>query len=226
DRMVHQGHRRPGPGRQRSSRQERMNQTSDDRPQPLDERPEPVRVVVVGAGGMGRAWIRTVLGFPHAHLVGVADVLDGAAARAVEEEVPEARREAVATGIDAVTVAQQAGAEAIIDVTIPAAHHAVTSDALHAGLPVLGEKPCAATLAEAVSLAGHAETTGELFMVSQSRRHNPHLRETRRLADQLAERASSTRGSTGYLASEASARRWTIPSSWTWPSTPSTPAGC
>src|SRR5699024_8744721 len=27
--------------------------------------------------------------------------------------------------------------------------------------------------------------TGELFMVSQSRRHNPHLRETRRLADQL-----------------------------------------
>lgn len=162
-----------------------MNQTSDDRPQPLDERPEPVRVVVVGAGGMGRAWIRTVLGFPHAHLVGVADVLDGAAARAVEEEVPEARREAVATGIDAVTVAQQAGAEAIIDVTIPAAHHAVTSDALHAGLPVLGEKPCAATLAEAVSLAGHAETTGELFMVSQSRRHNPHLRETRRLADQL-----------------------------------------
>src|SRR5690625_6989679 len=87
--MVHQGHRRPGPGRQRSSRQERMNQTSDDRPQPLDERPEPVRVVVVGAGGMGRAWIRTVLGFPHAHLVGVADVLDGAAARAVEEERSE-----------------------------------------------------------------------------------------------------------------------------------------
>src|SRR5699024_2327474 len=170
---------------QRSSRQERMNQTSDDRPQPLDERPEPVRVVVVGAGGMGRAWIRTVLGFPHAHLVGVADVLDGAAARAVEEEVPEARREAVATGIDAVTVAQQAGAEAIIDVTIPAAHHAVTSDALHDGLPVLGEKPCAATLAEAVSLAGHAETTGQLFMVSQSRRNNPHLHEARRLADEL-----------------------------------------
>src|SRR5699024_1254892 len=73
----------------------------------------------------------------------------------------------------------------IIDVTIPAAHHTVTADALHAGYPVLGEKPCAATLAEAVSLAGHAEITGRLFMVSQSRRNNPHLHETRRLADEL-----------------------------------------
>src|SRR5699024_6067331 len=146
DRMVHQGHRRPGPGRQRSSRQERMNQTSDDRPQPLDERPEPVRVVVVGAGGMGRAWIRTVLGFPHANMLRVAAVTDGAAARAVAERVPRARREAVATGMDTFTVAQQAGAEDIIDATIPVAHHAVTYDAQHAGLPVLVEKPCAASL--------------------------------------------------------------------------------
>ena len=162
-----------------------MNETAEDRPELVAASPGPVKVVVVGAGGMGRAWISTVLGFPHAHLVGVADVIDGAAARAVEDVVPEERRGAVATGTDAVTVAQQAGAEAIIDVTIPAAHHAVTSDALHAGLPVLGEKPCAATLAESVSLAGHAETTGKLFMVSQSRRNNPHLREARRLTDQL-----------------------------------------
>src|SRR5690625_7029817 len=83
---------------------------------------------------MGRAWIRTVLGFPHAHLVGVADVLDGAAARAVEEEVPEARREAVATGIDAVTVAQQAGAEAIIDVTIPADRKSTRLNSSHVAI--------------------------------------------------------------------------------------------
>src|SRR5690606_33886200 len=44
---------------------------------------------------------------------------------------------------------------------------------------------CAANLAEAVSLAGHAEATGQLFMISQSRRNNPHLREARRLADEL-----------------------------------------
>ncbi|GAA1484767.1 Gfo/Idh/MocA family protein [Brachybacterium fresconis] len=145
----------------------------------------PVPVVVVGAGGMGKTWIRTVLSSDAAVLVGVIDVIDGAAERAVADLVPEDRRAVVRTGTDAVTVARQASAEAVIDVTIPAAHHAVTADALHAGYPVLGEKPCAATLAEAVSLAGHAESTGRLFMVSQSRRNNAHLHETRRLADEL-----------------------------------------
>jgi len=145
----------------------------------------PVPVVVVGAGGMGRAWIGTVLGNEAAQLVGVADVIEGAAQKAVAEVVPEERRAGIVTGTDALEVARRSGAEAVIDVTIPAAHHPVTADALHAGYPVLGEKPCAATLAEAVSLAGHSEATGLLFMVSQSRRNNPHLHEARRLADEL-----------------------------------------
>ena len=144
-----------------------------------------VPVVVVGAGGMGKAWISTVLRSDTARLVGVVDVIDGAAAKAVAEVVPTTEQAGIATGTDTLDVAQRAQAEAVIDVTIPAAHHPVTADALHAGLPVLGEKPCAATLAEAVSLAGHAEATGKLFTVSQSRRHNPHLHEARRLADSL-----------------------------------------
>ncbi|WP_193103894.1 Gfo/Idh/MocA family protein [Brachybacterium sp. FME24] len=154
-------------------------------PRAPQNQPGPLKVVVIGAGGMGRAWIATVLRSADAQLVGVVDVIDGAAARAVDDVVPEAQRPEIVTGTDTVVVAQRAGADAVIDVTIPAAHHAVTADALHAGFPVLGEKPCAATLAEAVSLAGHAETTGKLFMVSQSRRNNPHLHETRRLADSL-----------------------------------------
>lgn len=152
---------------------------------PQTHAPDLLPVVVVGAGGMGRAWISTVLGSRDARLVGVADVIDGAAASAVADLVPEGERAAVRTGTDALEVARAANAEAIIDVTIPAAHHAVTADALHAGYPVLGEKPCAATLAQALSLAGHAEATGRLFMVSQSRRHNPHLREAARLSREL-----------------------------------------
>lgn len=144
-----------------------------------------VPVLVVGAGGMGRAWIRTVLDSDAARLVGVVDVVDGAAASAVRDLVPAPERDRVATGTELLEVAARSGAEAVIDVTIPAAHHQVTADALHAGYPVLGEKPCAATLAEAVSLAGHAEASGRLFAVSQSRRNNPHLREARRLADTL-----------------------------------------
>src|SRR5699024_2370200 len=130
---------------------------------------------------------------PPARLGGVSGRPDGAAARAVEEEVPEARREAGAPGIDAVTVAQQAGAEAIIDVTIPAAHHAVTSDALHAGLPVLGEKPCAATLAEAVSLAGHAETPGSCSWSPSPAATTRTCARPGAWPTSWAERASSTR---------------------------------
>jgi predicted dehydrogenase len=51
----------------------------------------------------------------------------------------------------------------------------VTTAALLAGFPVLGEKPVASTVAEGLSLAACAELTGKLFMVSQSRRYNKHL---------------------------------------------------
>ncbi|EWS79807.1 oxidoreductase [Brachybacterium phenoliresistens] len=152
---------------------------------PAEQGAEPLPVVVVGAGGMGRAWIGTVLRSDAVRLVGVVDIVPGAAERAVAETVPPQRREGVVAGTALAQVVEASGARAVVDVTIPAAHHPVTTEALHAGLPVLGEKPCAATLAEALSLAGHAETTGTLFMVSQSRRHNPHLREARRLAEEL-----------------------------------------
>ncbi|MCI9889450.1 Gfo/Idh/MocA family oxidoreductase [Micrococcales bacterium 31B] len=133
----------------------------------------PLRVVVAGAGGMGRAWIRTVTASREVHLVGVADVVEGLAEEAIAELGAAASE--IATGPDAVALAQSLEADAIINVTIPAAHHPITVAALAAGLPVLGEKPAAATLAEAVSLVAHAEARGELFMVSQSRRYNPHV---------------------------------------------------
>lgn len=100
--------------------------------------PAPVPVVVIGAGGMGRAWIATVLGNQAAQLVGVADVLAGAADRAVAEVVPEEHHAGILTGTDALEVARRSGAEAVIDVTIPAAHHAVTADSLHMRLPGAG----------------------------------------------------------------------------------------
>ena len=126
----------------------------------------PLRVLVVGAGSMGRAWLAAVAESPDAELVGVADLdLDVARAAAPGVEVDS----------DPVALAARTGAEALIDVATPVAHHPITTAALFAGLPVLGEKPAAATLAEALSLAAAAEATGKLFMVSQSRRWNPQV---------------------------------------------------
>ncbi|MCD0443359.1 Gfo/Idh/MocA family oxidoreductase [Glycomyces sp. A-F 0318] len=136
----------------------------------------PLRLVVVGAGGMGRAWARTVRDAEDTELVGIAD-LSSAAAEAAAEEVGAP---GLALGADAVELARRTGADAIVNVTVPEAHHPVTTAALLAGLPVLGEKPVAASVAEGLSLAAAAEHTGQLFMVSQSRRYHRSLHQAKR----------------------------------------------
>lgn len=131
----------------------------------------PLRVLVVGAGSMGQQWLTTVTAAPETELVGIVDLdLDAARRSAAGLGRPD-----LPVGSDAVALATDTGAQAIVNVTVPVAHHPVTTAALFAGLPVLGEKPIADTLAHALSLAAAAEVSGELFMVSQSRRWNPQL---------------------------------------------------
>ncbi|GAB3182101.1 Gfo/Idh/MocA family oxidoreductase [Nesterenkonia halophila] len=131
----------------------------------------PRRLLLVGAGGMGRAWLETILAEPRAELVGVVD-LDLEAARAALAAAGAAQ---VPVGDDVVALAEHTAADAVVDVTVPAAHHRITTDALLAGYPVLGEKPAAATVPEALSLVAASEVAGRLFMVSQSRSFDPRL---------------------------------------------------
>lgn len=130
-----------------------------------------LRLIVVGAGPMGRAWLRTIAANPDVELVGIADL----AVDLADEAAVEAGFPGLPTGTDAVELVRRTGAHAVVNVTVPAAHHPVTTAALLAGVPVLGEKPVASTVAEGLSLAAAAELTGQLFMVSQSRRYNAHL---------------------------------------------------
>ncbi|WP_304502253.1 Gfo/Idh/MocA family protein [Brachybacterium sp. FME24] len=138
----------------------------------------PARVVVVGAGGMGSWWAREVAASPVAELVGVADLVEGAPQRVVEQ-AGVADPSAVGVGSDGVDLAVELGADLLIDPTVPVAHHPVTVKALHAGIPVLGEKPVTETLPEALSLVAHTELTGVPFMVSQSRRFFRQVRQLR-----------------------------------------------
>ncbi|MCM4076607.1 Gfo/Idh/MocA family protein [Paractinoplanes hotanensis] len=142
---------------------------------------QPLRVVVAGAGNMGRAWLAAVIAAPDVELAGVADLNLTAA----QDAIAAAGRSGLPIGSDAVELARQTGAQALINVTIPEAHHAVTTAALFAGLPVLGEKPVAESVSRALSLVAATEITGELFMVSQSRRWNPQLARLRAMAGQL-----------------------------------------
>lgn len=129
----------------------------------------PLRLVQVGAGGMGRAWLATIAANPDTELVGLVDIdLDTAAAALAG--APEGLGDAV-LGTDVVEVARATGASAVIDVAIPSAHHAITTAALRAGLDVLGEKPVTETVAQALSLVAATQVTGRRFVVSQSRRY-------------------------------------------------------
>jgi predicted dehydrogenase len=61
-------------------------------------------------------------------------------------------------------------ADFVLDLTIPGAHCEVTTRALRAGFPVIGEKPMAATMEQARRMVAASEESGKLYMVSQSRR--------------------------------------------------------
>ncbi len=133
----------------------------------------PVRVIQVGAGGMGRVWLQLLADSSTVHLVGLAD-LDVEAARSALVEMGLSD---VAVAASLSEIAVSTGAEAVINVTVPAAHHPVNIEALFAGLPVLCEKPIAPTLSRALSLAAASEASGQLLMTSQSRRYYPVLAE-------------------------------------------------
>jgi predicted dehydrogenase len=127
--------------------------------------PEPLRLLQVGAGGMGRAWLRTIAQNPDVVLVGLID-LDVALARSAADEHGYAEVP-VAASID--ELAQLA--DAVIDVTVPAAHPVVSATALGHGLPVLSEKPLAESVRQCLQMVAAAELSGKLLMVSQSRRY-------------------------------------------------------
>ncbi|MEV6410366.1 Gfo/Idh/MocA family oxidoreductase [Kribbella sp. NPDC051718] len=129
--------------------------------------PEPLRLLQVGAGGMGRAWLRNIKQNQDVVLAGLVD-LDVPLARAAADEHGYAD---VPVAASVAELAERTGAEAVIDVTVPAAHPTVSVDALLRGLPVLCEKPLAESVRECLTMVAAAEASGKLLMVSQSRRY-------------------------------------------------------
>lgn len=142
------------------------------------------RALLVGAGGMGRAWAKNLAAHPDVAVAGWVDIQPGAAARAAEELNIAAEH----TGEDLERALAELRPDFVVDVTIPEAHHDVTLAALAGGVPVLGEKPMADTLDRARAMVAASERAGKLYMVSQSRRYNAQLQALRGLiAEQIGE---------------------------------------
>src|SRR5690606_12496783 len=130
----------------------------------------PVRLLVVGAGHMGRLHAaKAARALPGAAtLIGVAD-------RHLERAEALARQ--LGGGVRAAAEPRAlAGAADAAIVAVPTVAHAAVADALlDAGLDLLVEKPIAATLAEAEALVARARAAGRVLQVGHLEWHNPAL---------------------------------------------------
>ncbi len=135
------------------------------------------KAVLVGAGGMGKAWGRNLAACDEVEMVGWVDIRPEAAAAAAEE----LKLAPGYTGDDLGKAISTMKPDFVVDVTIPEAHKGVTLTALAAGIPVIGEKPMAESMASAREMVAASEKANKLYMVSQSRRYDARLHAYRKL---------------------------------------------
>ena len=128
-----------------------------------------MKVIQVGIGGMGNAWL---------HAVQKSEAVDFAGFVEINDEI--ARQQTAAYGLDPSTIyrslpraLEHLEADAVINVTPPQFHREISVIALEAGLPVLSEKPLADTLEDARAIVAKANETGVLLSVGQNYRHFP-----------------------------------------------------
>jgi myo-inositol 2-dehydrogenase/D-chiro-inositol 1-dehydrogenase len=111
---------------------------------------EQVRLGIVGAGHVGRAYADALVDHPDALLAGVADTVPGAAA-SIGEPVE-------APSYDSTDALLASGAcDAVVLCTPPVCHEADASAALDAGVAVLCEKPFATSVASTLRVLDRAE---------------------------------------------------------------------
>ncbi|MFJ4633842.1 Gfo/Idh/MocA family protein [Streptomyces sp. NPDC088847] len=112
-----------------------------------------LRVGVVGAGQISGAYLRTFPRLENLRVTAIAD-MDPARAAAAAQEVPGAR----ARTPDELYAAEDV--DLVLNLTVPAAHAEVAHAAISAGKHIYGEKPLAATTAEARALLEAADSAG------------------------------------------------------------------
>lgn len=135
------------------------------------------RCVVVGAGSISGAWFPPLLE-EKLHIVGVVDKFISSAQTAVEKWKLECQ-----ASDDLEATLQATKPDFVVNLTIPEAHYEVSAAAMRNGAHVVVEKPLTATMKEARELIKISEETGQLLMISQSRRFDANHDLTRRVLD-------------------------------------------
>ena len=136
---------------------------------------QPVRLLILGTGGMAKNHAEAFAAIPGVSLVAGIDTRpDQLAAFQHAPGIPHG----FASGDQALARGQF---DAVTNVTPDAAHHATTLPFLAAGKHVLCEQPLATNAADAMAMASAAATAGVVNMVNLSYRNVPALQQAARM---------------------------------------------
>ncbi|HEU5223849.1 MAG TPA: Gfo/Idh/MocA family oxidoreductase [Candidatus Lumbricidophila sp.] len=113
----------------------------------------PHRVGIIGVGVISRAYLKTFAEAESVQVTALADI-DLARAEAAAAEIPGAQ----AMTVEALLASDQV--DTVLNLTIPAAHAEIALKAIAAGKHVFGEKPLAATYADAVKVIAAGAAAG------------------------------------------------------------------
>lgn len=129
------------------------------------------KVVVVGCGGMSHEWIKYALECSDCDIVALVDVFIDNAKKIKQEfnlqcPVFDNLKEAIIN----------TKANLVFDVTIPASHMQVVTEAMRLGCNVMGEKPMASSILEAKEILTVQNETKKMYSVMQNRRFIKNIR--------------------------------------------------
>ncbi|MGF7050584.1 putative dehydrogenase [Paenibacillus sp. DS2015] len=137
------------------------------------------KLVQVGCGNMAKRWVKYAMTRSDIEIVALVDINISAAESMAKE-----------LGIDCLCCVdmEQAirttGADLVFDVTIPEVHKRIVMKAVELGCDVLGEKPMAASLEDAIEMEQFVKVHNKNYSVMQNRRFTKQIREARGMIDQ------------------------------------------
>lgn len=137
------------------------------------------KLVQVGCGNMAKRWVKYALSRPDIEIVALVDINQTAAEAMAKEFGIDCL-----CSVDLEQAIRETGADLVFDVTIPEVHKKIVMKAVEWGCDVLGEKPMAANLADAIEMEQFVKQQGRSYSVMQNRRFTKQIREARGMIDE------------------------------------------
>lgn len=141
---------------------------------------KPVKVGVVGCGGIAHHHVKFYRDIPGVEVVAVADIVEARAGDAAKRW-GVAEKQVFTSYVD---MLEKAGLDAVSICTPHAAHAGPSIDALQRGVHVLVEKPMAPKAADALEMLRASRKSGKVLMVGFQTRFSPEIQIARRLVQE------------------------------------------